>query len=148
MKIPKQWQEAVDAGTPLGERVKKAMERFLPDYRAPVKRKTGYGDRLAAIIERETGEQTTCSGCQNEIAVLNWMPREEVLANANDLAERIRSRASARARAWWQRWGCSLAPDFVRSTIRSWILEAISDRDNLCDSLGNPLGAVFERRSV
>lgn len=148
MKIPKQWQEAINTGTPLGERVKKAIERFSPDYRAPMKRKTGYGDRLAAIIERETGEQTTCSGCQNEIAVLNWMQREEVLANANDLAERIRSRASARARAWWQRWGCSLAPDFVRSTIRSWILEAISDRDNFGDNSGNPLGTVFERSQI
>lgn len=147
MKIPRQWQEAMDAGTPLGERVRKALEKFSPGYVAPQKRKTGYGDRLAAIIQRETGEQTTCSGCQNEIAVLNWMSREDVQASAGELAERIRSRAAVRARAWWQRWGCSLAPEYVRSTIQSWILEAISDRDILGDNPVSVSVSAAERKA-
>lgn len=148
IKIPRQWQEAMDAGTPLGARVRKALEKFTPDYKPVPKKKTGYGDRLAEIIQRETGEQTTCAGCQNEIAVLNWMPREEVLATAAELSERIRSRASVRARAWWQRWGCTLAPDLARAKIQSWILEACSDRDIFRNDAGGGNSPGLERKTV
>jgi len=90
------------------------------------KRKTGYGDRLAEIISRETGEQTTCTGCQNEIGSLNWMSRDQVLSDIDNLCQRIRVRASLKARAWWQRMGCIVAPEFVESKIRAWVMEAIS----------------------
>jgi len=88
-------------------------------------RRTGYGDALASIISRETGEQTDCTGCQNEINELNVMTREQVLAQIDALAYRIRSRAQLHARAWWQRWGCTIAPWLVESKVREWIIEAI-----------------------
>lgn len=92
------------------------------------RKKTGYGDRLAAIIQRETGEQTTCTGCQNEIGTLNWMKRQDVLADLDGLVTRIRLRASTKARAWWQRWGCTLAPGIAEATIRGWVMESISEQ--------------------
>ena len=129
-KIPRQWQEAMDAGTPFGERVRRALEsaELTPSAPKPVKRKTGYGDRLASIIQRETGEQTTCTGCQNEIGALNWMKREEVLADLDGLVTRIRLRASTKARAWWQRLGCTLAPGLAEVTIRRWVMESITEQ--------------------
>lgn len=99
---------------------------IIPQMPSPPKRKTGYGDRLAAIIQRETGEQTTCTGCNNEIGSLNWMTRDQVLADIDNLCERIRIRARLKARAWWQRMGCIVAPEFVESKIRAWVMEAIS----------------------
>lgn len=88
--------------------------------------RTGYGDALAEIIARETGEQVDCTGCQNEIATLNIMTHAQVFSQIEALAYRIRSRAQLHARTWWQRWGCALAPSVVEDRIKQWILDAIS----------------------
>lgn len=111
----------------LVDRLMTFMPKLPADNMQPpkMKRKTGYGDKLAAIIQRETGEQTTCTGCNNEIGSLNWMTRDQVLADMDNLCERIRVRASLKARAWWQRLGCMIAPEFVESQIRAWVMEAI-----------------------
>ena len=87
--------------------------------------RTGYGDALAAVITRETGHHADCSGCQNEIAALNTMSRQSILAQQNQLAYRIRARGQLHSRAWWQRWGCKIAPAIVESKIKSWIAEAV-----------------------
>ena len=125
MKIPALWQREIDAGTEFGRRVSEGLRTAKEPRRPRRIRRTGYGDALARIISRETGEQTDCTGCQNEINELNVMTREQVLAQIDALAYRIRSRAQLHARAWWQRWGCAIAPGLVESKVREWIIEAV-----------------------
>lgn len=125
MKIPAIWQREIEAGTAFGNRVREGLKTANEPRRPRIVRRTGYGDALAKIISRETGEQTDCTGCKNEIAALNVMSRKEVLDQIDALAFRIRNRAQTNSRAWWQRLGCTIAPSIVESLIRGWILEAI-----------------------
>ena len=125
IKIPAVWQREIDAGTEFGRRISAGMMRAQNPTRPRIQRRTNYGDTLAAIIARETGEQVDCTGCQNEIASLNVMTREQVMAQIDAIAYRIRSRAQTVARTWWQRWGAALAPGLVEGKIKEWIIEAL-----------------------
>ena len=87
--------------------------------------RTKYGNKLAEVIARHTGEHVDCSGCDNEIARLNGMTAEQIRADLNNIATGILSRGQTKARTWWQRWACTIAPEFLRGRVTDWILEAI-----------------------
>ena len=57
MKIPALWQREIDAGTEFGRRVTEGLRTAKEPRRPRRLRRTGYGDALARIISRETGEQ-------------------------------------------------------------------------------------------
>lgn len=95
---------------------------------APPKRrlqKTRYGNKLAEIIARNTGEHVECSGCDNEIAKLNAMTADEIRMNAESIADGILIRGASKARTWWQRVACSFATEILKKRIVEWIKESI-----------------------
>lgn len=88
--------------------------------------RTRYGNKLAEVIARHTGEHVDCSGCDNEITRLNGMTAEQIRADIQNITTGILSRGAVKARTWWQRWACTIAPELLRSRIAEWIEEAIA----------------------
>lgn len=85
------------------------------------------GTKLAAIIERETGEHVDCKSCRNEIGRLNAMTSAQVLIEIDAIAEKIVERAKTRSRAWWQRLAAKTVPGLAKKRVMAWISEAAQD---------------------
>lgn len=94
---------------------------------SPMVVRSGIGDRMAAIIERETGEHIPCADCSSDIGKLNFMTAEAVLGEINLLAETIQQRAKDLAPALYQRLFASLAPVATQHIVRGWIREACGE---------------------
>lgn len=88
--------------------------------------RTRYGNRLAEIIARKTGEHVDCAGCDNEIGRLNGMTADEILQQKDSIADGILIRGASKARTWWQRVACRYAPEILKAKIHEWIIEAIN----------------------
>ena len=88
--------------------------------------RTRYGNRLAEIIAKKTGEHVDCAGCDNEIGRLNGMTADEILQQTDAIADGILIRGASKARTWWQRVACRFAPDILRARIAEWIREAVN----------------------
>jgi hypothetical protein len=127
MRMPAKWQAEIDRGTAFGRRVQVAMEIQAGAYRVRQRRlqRTRYGNKLADVIARHTGQHVDCSGCDNEIGRLNTMTADQIRDDIEAIASGIMARGRTKARTWWQRWACAIAPELLRSRVEAWILEAI-----------------------
>jgi hypothetical protein len=111
--------------------------------KSPVTNKGSVGDRLTGIIKRETGVARPCVKCLDDVAWLNSMTPAEVRGLIEDFTDRIFSRASEKADKWYQKLAILVAPDYVKSTIRDWLIEAIEAAekdapDRHRDGVGRP----------
>lgn len=99
--------------------------------RQPRERRPMYGNRLATIIQRETGVSAksrsdgACSGCTSDIADLNQMTAQQIGEQLDAIADRIVNRGRKHARTWLERMACRVSPVLVSRTVRGWIREAI-----------------------
>lgn len=126
MRLPAKWQAELESGSAFGKRVQAAIDRGAGHRRVIERRlqRTKYGHKLAEIIARHTGEQVDCAGCDNEIARLNGMTADQIRADAENIAAGILARGAKKARTWWQRWACTIAPDLLSRRVTDWIREA------------------------
>jgi len=110
------------------QRVEQAKATATPFQRqqAVARVRTRHGDRLAAIIERETGEHIDCKECDSEVGRLNWMSADAICNEIETLADGIIKRGETKARHWHERWACKHAPAIVKRYVREWINEAIT----------------------
>lgn len=117
------------------------LRPLVPQRAQPVVRiqRTKYGNKLADVIARHTGQHVDCSGCDNEIARLNTMTAEQIRGDIETITDGILTRGRTKARRWWQRWACTIAPELLRSRVAEWIREAtdgpavVTDEPWACD---------------
>jgi hypothetical protein len=85
--------------------------------------KSNVGTKLQSIIKRDAGD-IECGECRDEVARLNLMSVDAVIAEMDSIAEGIVSRAKKKAPRFWQRWGAILAPSHAKEKALSWLREA------------------------
>lgn len=107
---------------PQPEKKTAVATRAVPRLSSPQWR---IGDRLKNIILTKTGVSVPCSECQSDIAALNHMSPDVAKKKIEDFTEKIFQRASEKAHRWHQKLAVKFAPEFVKSTIRGWIMDAI-----------------------
>ena len=83
------------------------------------------GDRVKNTILKKTGVSVPCSDCASDIYLLNKMTPAEARDRIEEFVDRIFNRANSKAHKWHQKLAIKFAPEYVKSTIRGWIVEAI-----------------------
>lgn len=100
-------------------------EHFAHRPRVRQARAARIGDRVKNTILKKTGVSVPCSDCESDISLLNKLTPAEAREQLETFVERIFSRASGKAHKWHQKLAVKFAPDYVKSTIRGWIMDAI-----------------------
>lgn len=118
-------------------------EHFAHRPRVRRARAARIGDRVKNTILKKTGVSVPCSDCQSDISQMNKMTPEEVREQLETFVDRIFLRASGKAHRWHQRLAVRFAPEYVKSTIRGWIVDAIEAAekdapDRHSDGVGRP----------
>lgn len=99
--------------------------RLLPSEECGTCDKARLGDAIKDRLVQETGDETVCDECQDEIDKLNKMTPEEVIKEAPALAKRITNRAKTKAKKLRHRTAAKIAPGMVSTKIEGWIEDTV-----------------------
>ena len=82
------------------------------------------GTYLAQIVKDKTELDIPCSECKAEVIRLNNMTPEAVLADIDNLSQRIYERSKSNAQKWYHKLLITVLPDLVQHEICNWIRQA------------------------